>query len=184
MSEAGRILAGSRGEAGLSQRALARRAGVPTSTVARIERGEMDPTVGMLYRLTSAAGSSLTIDCRPTIPTIAAAVSASQSEPNWTMFKSTTDWVRVHPADAEIAISASPDTDDPRVANLAAAAAEMVASWAGLQPPKWAAAIAPLGEPWEQNGTPKMVARARDAAPDEFRRRNIWLSPETIWPNR
>ncbi len=100
------------------------------------------------------------------------------------MFKSTTDWVRIHPADAEIAISASPDTEDPRVANLAAAAAEMVAGWAGLRPPKWAAAVAPLGEPWEQNGTPRMVARARDAAPDEFRRRNIWLSPETIWPNR
>ena len=184
MGTAGTILAGARGRAGLSQRALARRAGVPASTVARIERGEMDSTIGMLQRLTGAAGSSLTIDHAPAIPTIAAAAASGEVEPNWTMFKATTDWVRTHPADAEIAISAAPDVDNARVANLAAAAAEMIASWAGLRAPKWTAAVEPLSEPWEHPGTPRMVARARNAAPDEFRRRNIWLSPETIWPNR
>ena len=93
----------------------------------------MDSTIGMLQRLTGAAGSSLTIDHAPAIPTIAAAAASGEVEPNWTMFKATTDWVRTHPADAEIAISAAPDVDNARVANLAAAAAEMIASWAGLR---------------------------------------------------
>jgi transcriptional regulator with XRE-family HTH domain len=40
---------------GLSQRALAATAGVPHSTVARIESGAMQPTLPLLYRLLAAA---------------------------------------------------------------------------------------------------------------------------------
>ena len=40
---------------GLSQRALASAAGVPHSTVARIETGAMQPTLPLLYRLLAAA---------------------------------------------------------------------------------------------------------------------------------
>ncbi len=42
-------------EKGLSQRALATAAGVPHSTVARIESGAMQPTLPLLYRLLAAA---------------------------------------------------------------------------------------------------------------------------------
>lgn len=45
--------------AGLSIRELASRAGVAASTVWRIETGRLDPTVGMLERLLSAAGGSV-----------------------------------------------------------------------------------------------------------------------------
>ena len=40
---------------GLSQRALAAAAGVPHSTVARVESGTMQPTLPLLYRLLAAA---------------------------------------------------------------------------------------------------------------------------------
>jgi transcriptional regulator with XRE-family HTH domain len=40
---------------GLPQRALASTAGVPHSTVARIESGAMQPTLPLLYRLLAAA---------------------------------------------------------------------------------------------------------------------------------
>lgn len=44
---------------GLSQRALARKAGVPSSTVSLVESGRVNPSVGSLKRLLDAAGVSL-----------------------------------------------------------------------------------------------------------------------------
>ena len=51
--------------ASLSQRALADRAGVPQSTVARIELGVLDPRSGTVDRLLEAAGFELIVDRRP-----------------------------------------------------------------------------------------------------------------------
>lgn len=48
-----------RAKLGLSQRALARKAGVPSSTVSLIESGKSSPSVGSLKRLLDAAGLSL-----------------------------------------------------------------------------------------------------------------------------
>lgn len=45
--------------AGLNRSQLAARAGVPASTVSRIESGQTDPTLGMVDRLLRAAGYSL-----------------------------------------------------------------------------------------------------------------------------
>lgn len=59
------ILETARGRAGLSLRALAERAGVPVSTVARVEKGRMAPTVGMLDRLVGAAGYDLVLSLAP-----------------------------------------------------------------------------------------------------------------------
>jgi transcriptional regulator with XRE-family HTH domain len=56
---AARILTHARRCAGLSQRALARAAGVPHSTVARIELGRLSPRTDTLERLLRAAGHSL-----------------------------------------------------------------------------------------------------------------------------
>jgi transcriptional regulator with XRE-family HTH domain len=47
---------------GLSQRALARRAGVPQSTVARIELGALSPRTDTLERLLLAAGQELSVE--------------------------------------------------------------------------------------------------------------------------
>ena len=47
--------------AGLSQRALASRAGCTRSTIVRIEKGEMDPTITMLARIATATGHRLDI---------------------------------------------------------------------------------------------------------------------------
>jgi len=50
-----------RRRAGLDQRALAARAGVSPSTVARVERGRMEPTLELLNRLVEACGYELRI---------------------------------------------------------------------------------------------------------------------------
>lgn len=54
MSMAGRMVRYARRRAGLTQRALAARAGIPQETIARIERGRVDPRVGTLDRLLGA----------------------------------------------------------------------------------------------------------------------------------
>ena len=57
--KAARLLRYARRNAGLSQAALARRAAVPQSTVARIELGRLTPRVDTLDRLLRASGHSL-----------------------------------------------------------------------------------------------------------------------------
>jgi transcriptional regulator with XRE-family HTH domain len=59
MPTAAALLRQARARAGLSQRALARRAGTAQSVIARIERGQSSPTVATLERLLAAAGSEL-----------------------------------------------------------------------------------------------------------------------------
>lgn len=54
-----RMLRYARRQAGLSQRALAERTGVPQPAIARIESGAVSPRVDTLARLLSAIGSSL-----------------------------------------------------------------------------------------------------------------------------
>jgi transcriptional regulator with XRE-family HTH domain len=54
MSMAGRMVRYARRRAGLTQRQLAAKAGIPQETIARIERGRVDPRVGTLDRLLEA----------------------------------------------------------------------------------------------------------------------------------
>lgn len=59
MDDGGQTLVEARRRASLSQRALARRAGVPPSTVGRIERGEVSPTLATLGILLRHCGQRL-----------------------------------------------------------------------------------------------------------------------------
>jgi transcriptional regulator with XRE-family HTH domain len=56
-----RLVREARRRAGLSQAALAERAGVPTSTVGRIESGARTPSVELVERLVRAAGFEVTV---------------------------------------------------------------------------------------------------------------------------
>jgi transcriptional regulator with XRE-family HTH domain len=60
MTVAARLVRYARRRAGLSQRALAQRAGVPQSTVARIELGRLIPRIDTLERILRATGRTLT----------------------------------------------------------------------------------------------------------------------------
>jgi transcriptional regulator with XRE-family HTH domain len=61
--ERGNLLRWARGRAGLTQRRLAGLAGVPQSTVSRIESGAIDPRTSTLRRLLQACGYDL--EARP-----------------------------------------------------------------------------------------------------------------------
>lgn len=61
---AARLVRHARRSAGLSQRALASAAGVPQSTVARIELGSLSPRIDTLEGLLRAAGQTLSVEPR------------------------------------------------------------------------------------------------------------------------
>ena len=65
MVDAAVLVRSARERAGLSARDLATRCGVSASTVTRIERGEINPTVAMLERLVEASGNELIITTEP-----------------------------------------------------------------------------------------------------------------------
>jgi transcriptional regulator with XRE-family HTH domain len=57
--DAARLLRAARAHAGLTQRALAARSGVPQPTIAAIESGAQDPRFRTLERLVQASGQEL-----------------------------------------------------------------------------------------------------------------------------
>lgn len=63
--EASTSLREARRDAGLSQRALARRARVPQPAIARIEQGRVTPRVDTLTHLLAACGRELALSSRP-----------------------------------------------------------------------------------------------------------------------
>jgi transcriptional regulator with XRE-family HTH domain len=63
--EAGQFVREARRRAGLSQRALAARAGVSQPLVARIESGDVDPSFDRLLQLVRACGFDLDIHVVP-----------------------------------------------------------------------------------------------------------------------
>lgn len=71
MTTAAELIRTARTRRSLSQRALAARAGVPQSTLSRVESGRQQPTVAMLERLVAAAGyrlrAELVNDTRPSL---------------------------------------------------------------------------------------------------------------------
>ena len=59
MSMPGRMVREARRRANLTQRQLSAKAGIPQETIARIERGRVDPRVTTLDRLLAACGFGL-----------------------------------------------------------------------------------------------------------------------------
>jgi transcriptional regulator with XRE-family HTH domain len=67
MPSAAELVRTARARAGLSQRALAVRAGTTQSVVARIERGQTNPTWDTLERLLAAAGEGISVRTEPAV---------------------------------------------------------------------------------------------------------------------
>lgn len=63
-----KVLTEARAQARLSQRELAERAGTSQPAVARLERGEVSPTLATLERLVAAAGYRLRLELQPAPP--------------------------------------------------------------------------------------------------------------------
>ena len=183
MTTAAALLTDIRTRSGMSQRALAAAAGVTPSTIARIEAGRSDATLGMLERLAAAAGRRLEYATPAAGPTIASLASkTTNGEPAWIHARGLADWIHEHPSYAGASIADAPaPTGSAAVDSLMAAIAETIADDYGIPAPGWCAAIPAVDEPWEHPGTPAMRQRSRSAAPPRFAARNIWLARNATW---
>jgi transcriptional regulator with XRE-family HTH domain len=167
--------------AGLSRSALARKAGVPTSTISRIEEGLIDPTFGTLARVLAAAGSTLAVErvtsAPPTLASLVTAVDASgpRLKIDWTRLRSFADWAARHRTELDEAIADPPMRTGTALDAILAAFAEELAGSLGRAVPRWTKAVLPLEDLWEAPGTPAMRARARANTPAAFLRRNVIL---------
>jgi transcriptional regulator with XRE-family HTH domain len=185
------LVVDARTAANLSRKRLAKRAGVPTSTVTRVEEGATDPSIGMLDRLLAAAGRSLALEAGP--PPAASVARLTDAwharpegdQPDWTRFRSLVDHLRLHPDVVAAAIEIAPMTSgSDRIDNLLAGVAEKLADDHHLERPPWTRAVLPLTEPWESSGTPRMRAKEGAEAPRQLRARNILLAEDNIWRRR
>jgi transcriptional regulator with XRE-family HTH domain len=177
-----------RNRSGLSRRALAARAGVPTSTVSRIESGEIDPTAGMLRRIVEAAGSRLVLaletgDAEPTLASLSNAAEqiGVRLRIDWTRLRGFADWAAQHPEQLGRALADPPARTGTPLDAILAAFAEELAAEHGLPRPRWTRAVGPLRDEWAAPGTPRMRAEAAAATPEPFRRRNLVLARSALF---
>ncbi len=168
--------------------ALAAKAGVPTSTVSRIEDEQSDPTLSMLERLVEAAGGRLAIeidvgDHRPTIAALATAVDpdAARLRIDWTRLRGFADWAVHHPDELVEAIADPPARTGTPLDAILAAFAEQLADERGIERPRWTRAVGPLREDWSPPATSRMRAAAEASTPEPFRRRNVVLSRSALF---
>lgn len=183
------LLRKARHEAGLSARALAAKAGVPTTTVTRIENGSTDPGFTTLCRLLGAAGFDLEVTTRPrsdvptTLASLATAVEVGEDRLriDWTRLRAFADWCRRHPGEVPGAIADVPRRTQTAFDAILAGFAELLAEAVGVEAPAWTRSVPAPSEPWALPGTPAMLARVEASCPDAFRRRNVILGADAIF---
>lgn len=180
-----------RAETGLSVRALAAAAGVAASTVHRIEKSELEPTVDTLRCILQAAGMLLRIE--PELDYAASLVGLARSirediagnDRTWPVRKAAELVTRFHYADPEsrqrMITAEPPSTGDQRWDAFVAAVAEWLAVRYGLEVPAWAYHHSRyLRRGWWI--TPMMSMRAWEYAgsPASFKNRGVYLHRESL----
>ncbi|MBL0206340.1 MAG: helix-turn-helix transcriptional regulator [Candidatus Microthrix sp.] len=164
--DAAEVLHFARRDAELTVRELAERAGVAASTVSRIERRQMDPTVGMLARLIAAAGLELELRSLHHVhEELWRASGRLEVDPDgddasdWTRLRAVLDYLYLHPTLTQAAIADKPEPSGSALLdNLLAGIAEKISDDAGS-----AAPILDQGRPGAHSaldlaGTPRMQA--------------------------
>jgi transcriptional regulator with XRE-family HTH domain len=188
MSEVANLVSGARTSAGLTMRALAARADVATSTIARIEVGKVDPTVGMLARLLLAAGRELELVTHrspgPEIADLADAWSRGPrgDRPDWTRLRAFLDKLALHPEQKGPATLRKPAPSGSAVLDtLLAGIAEKTCDDAGLPRPTWARHVPGLPEAWATPGTPAMQEAIKAATPLQLAERGLSIDERSLW---
>ncbi len=189
MQKPAQMVRAAREAAHMSASELAQRAGVSVSTVTRLEQGKLDPTVGMLTRLLSAADAEFRIDLELNLdrPELARLVSAWHSNAegdqlDWTAIRGLLDRLRQQPELIAGAIARRPrPSGSPLLDALLAGLAEKLADDAGLPRPDWTQRGRKLRRRWAPAGTPRQTAYRRERTPEQRARRNLVVDAQTLW---
>lgn len=182
----------------MSARELAQRAGVSPSTIGRIERGLMDPTLGTIQKLMAATGCELEMRSRraratTTPPRLAPPLALSDlhdawrgssegARPDWTRIRAFLDALAMHPELVESAICQPPRRSrSPMMNALLAGIADKLADDHGLRRPAWTRRAGRLKRRWYTPGTPSMRRTARERAPSQLMARNLAIREDSLW---
>lgn len=167
---------------GLSQRQLARRAGLSYKTVQLLERGGHDPrwsTLAKLAGVLGLAGPEVLVAARAAGGHRSAGETAeriaAEGEDSWKLrLFEFVDAFRRAPESAMVERAPGPSVGR-RVLALIAATVESLCAAQGLPAPWWCAGVPPLSEPWFVAGVESLKAAALAESPVHFRRRNIFV---------
>lgn len=182
------LLREARQRAALSASALAGRAGVATSTVTRIESGDVDPTFTMLAKLLDAAGERLMVESQPA----AGAVELARLRdawrrtnegdlPDWTRLRGLLASLQERPELLPAAIHRPPAKSGSEVLDaLLAGIADKLADDHELPRPTWTKTRR-LKKAWSPPGTPRQKAHRERHTPPQLREHNVLVDAETLW---
>ncbi|MGH2744420.1 MAG: helix-turn-helix domain-containing protein [Thermoleophilaceae bacterium] len=188
---AARLVRRARAETGLSVRALAVAAGVAASTVHRIEKAELEPTVDLLRRILEAAGMHLRIE--PELDYAASLVGLARSiredvasqNHTWPIRKTAELVTRFRHADPDkrhrMITAEPPSTGDQRWDAFVAAVAEWLAVQHGLETPGWAHnRNRYLRRGWWITPMASMRAWEYAGSPASFKNRGVYVHRESL----
>jgi transcriptional regulator with XRE-family HTH domain len=188
MTQAATLVRRARTSAGLTMRALAVRADVAASSIARIESGKVDPTVGMLARLLHAAGRELELAThRGPGPELADLADAwlhgpNGDRPDWTRLRAFLDHLARHPEQQGPAtLRRPPPSGSAMLDTLLAGVAEKLCDDARLPRPTWARAVLALPKSWATPGTPRMQEAIAAATPRVLGERGLSIDEASLW---
>lgn len=168
---------------GLSQRGLARRAGVAYKTVQLLEAGGHDARSSTLTRLAKALGlpgPEALLGGRAAPEELSAAgtvelIARDAEESSWKLrLFDFVDAFRRSPSAAAVARAPGPG-GAPRVLALTAAVVEMLCVEKKITIPWWCAAAPSLEKPWFVAGVESLKAAALVESPAAFRSRNVFV---------
>lgn len=183
MSQTAELIRNARELRGLSQRALAERAGVEQSTIARIELGDSDPAYSTVIRLLDAAGFRVP-EPQTSVPTLAEAALGGGAV-DWTMLRAVTDHAERDPSIVGLLIGGEPPAEAGLTARtILAAVGAFLAEQAEAHKPAWVRHTPALAQPWHPDGTPRMVRETIAQTPPTVARYNVWIRASALQRRR
>ncbi len=170
---------------GLSQRALAAKAGLSYKTLQLLEAGDHDPKVSTLQRIADVSGYPRgsvirRIEQLWTLPEDSVAILSEkiihERRDSWKILLfNFVDAFRVRP-DRNVLIQYPPEEKTPgQWKALLASVVETLCSELGMKSPDWCESIVPLPKPWFLSGVENLKTSALMESPAHFRKRNIFV---------
>ena len=166
---------------GLSQRRLARRAGLAFRTVQLLEAGGHDARWSTLAKLARALGERepAALLSPPEGTSLTAAEAAERmrtgASDSWKLWLfEFVDAFRRSPLGESVARAPEPSLS-PRLLALLASTVESLCREASVAAPWWCAGVAALPEPWFVSGVENLKASALAESPAAFRKRDIFV---------
>lgn len=173
-----------RREKGISQRQLARLAGLAYKTIQLIESGEHDPKISSLSAIAKALGyppteiqeqiENLFATPPDSIRIISEQIHRSKKDSWKIYFFNFVDAFRKSKDPAYVAKAPVEDLTG-RLKALLTSTVETLCQELHLNTPSWCAGISPLENPWFVSGVENLKAMALIESPIHFRKRNIFV---------